>query len=763
MLKKAYLYISIPLVVLNACKKPVTVSQVVVKNIPVVEIGNEKIQSSEFLQSYEAYKTTADTLQDLTVEEYLPIFTENRLKLYQAKATGRDTSAQFREEIASYRSQLAKNYLKDQSLIDELSKEAYERMKWMVKASHILVAVARDASPADTLRAYRAAIAMKGRLEEGENFDEMATRFSKDPTAAQNHGNLGYFTAFQMVYPLETAAYSTPVGKISDPIRSRNGYHLVKVMDRKANPGHVQVSHIMIRTDSTDSETKQEIIKAQIYDAYNKLQEGAPWTEVLQAYTDDKQSIGRDGQLPVFGIGQMVPEIEQTAFSLSKIGAYSTPIKSIYGWHILKLVDKKNLGSYEDMRASLQQRVVTDSRGDHLAALTAERLRKKYTPIEDPEGWKQVATLADTSLLRGQWDYLRAVNNDWQSVNLFNIKGTPYPALDFLQTVKKNQVPVDLTSSPLVLMRRLYNEYLNNRLATYEREHLEDTSPEFKALISRTKEGVLLAQMMEEQVWQRSLSDSLGQVATYNKNPQKYRYPERAYGRVILASDQNTLGNIQDLLSQKPFLLTRKTKEILFDKQKAEITADHASALKELVVLLKTNPDYLVEVAGYRTSEEAERASADRIRNVVNHLVANDISILRILEKDYGSFRPTTIVERNRRVGFQLYSNSVEDVAKVYNQDNSQPVTIEERYFTKDDPLMKDAKWQKGIQTSALSTGIRYIAIDRIESDRVKKFTEARGSVINDYQKELEKNWLEKLKSLYPVKVNQEEVRKIAP
>ncbi|WP_025762125.1 peptidylprolyl isomerase [Dyadobacter tibetensis] len=763
MLGKTSLYISVSLIALYSCKKPVSVPQAITQKVPVLQIGEEEVTAEEFNTAYQNYKKSEDSLLNLTPDEYVPIYTERRLKVKQAQASGKDTTTDYQEQVASYRIQLAKSHVKDRSLVDQLAKEAYERMKLEVKASHILIPVSWHASPADTLQAYRAALAMKGRLEEGEDFEKMAVRFSKDPTAPQNRGNLGYFTAFQMIYPLETAAYTTPIGKISSPVRSRSGYHILKVNDRRPNRGLVQVAHIMIKSDSLDSETKKEIVKAQIFEAYRKLSEGSAWDNVLREYTDDKNSIANNGILPMFGVGQMVPEIEDAAYALTKTGSYSQPVKSIYGWHILRLESKKPLESYENLLASLRQRVVTDTRGQVFEQARAQRLRQQYKPVEYADNWKQALSLADSSLLTANWSENRAVSNNWNNTALFSIAQTPYPAQGFFGYVKRKQFPSEVGSSPAVVFRHLYESYLTEKLSEYEIAHLEEIDNNFKMEMDRVKEGILLSQIMEEQVWQRSLSDSLGQVAWYNQHQDKYKFPERAFGKIIIAPDQNTLKQVQDILEQKPYVLSRKTPELLFTASSAQLDADHEVALKELLVLLKSNPNYLVEVAGYRTATEPEPTSSSRIRNVVNYLTKNQIPIIRIIEKDYGSYRPSASEERNRRVSFQLFSNSSKDIEMVLNEDQDIGVQIEEGYFTKTNALLQGVEWKKGIQSISTPEGKKYVEIDRIEMPRPKKFMEARGSVINDFQKELEKNWMSNLKSRYPVKVNEEELQKIAP
>ncbi len=266
---------------------------------------------------------------------------------------------------------------------------------------------------------------------------------------------------------------------------------------------------------------------------------------------------------------------------------------------------------------------------------------------------------------------------------------------------------------------------------------------------------------MEENVLQRSLTDSAGQQIYYQKNTDHFRYPERAFGTIVTAPDTATLHAVKKAIAKSPYLLERKANELIFKEGSSDLTQDQIDKLYDVYIILQKNPDYVVEIAGYRSSTEAETISSDRIRKVVKYLSSKNISIVRILEKDYGSFRQSAETERNRRVSFQFYSQSRKDVEKVYNSETPDAVIIQEGYFQKNNALLSQAKWETGEQT-VTANGLSYwIEIQKIEPARVKTFAEARGSVINEYQKELEKQWLEKLQQKFPVKVNQQELEKI--
>jgi peptidyl-prolyl cis-trans isomerase SurA len=744
-----------------SCKTSTPPQQAAAQEQPLLEIGDEKFSIDEYQDAYNKNRFASDSTKELSPKEYLALYTDQKIKVLDAKKTGKDTVQDYKEEIASYRDQLAKNHLVDKELVEKLTNEAYTRLKQELRASHILVAVAEDAAPEDTLEAFRAAIALKGRLDEGSDFGDIAARFSKDPSAKKNKGDLGYFTAFQTLYPIETAAYNLSVGRISQPVRTKAGYHLIKLTDKRPNRGMVRIAHIMTQADTTASNDQKQSAKTRIEEAYKLLQDGEQWTDVADNYSDDKQSRQNNGLLPMFGIGEMVPEIEETAFVLSKPNDYSKPVQTIYGWHIVKLIEKRPIETFAVMAPSLRKKVVTDSRGKLIEAANAKRLRDKYAVQEFPDQWKEITSLQDSSILTGKWDYLRAVSNDWSATTLFKIEQQPYDALSFLNYVKRKQTRKPKGSSVPVVFKRYYNEYLSECLFEYEKAHLEETNPEFKSLMNEIREGVLVSQLMEENVWQKSLSDSTGQVRFYEQNKSRYNYPDRALATIISAKDTQTVNAIRKTLATSPYKLERKSREILFQANSAEIDKQESAALEDLTVIMKKNPEYIVEIAGYRSAEESEMTSAARIRNVIKYLNAQNIPILRIIEKDYGSFRQAADAERNRRVSFQFYTQSIKDVEKVYNSEAQASVTIEDGYFTKENPLLNKAKWETGEQMKEEATEVTWINIRKIEPARPKTFMEARGGVINDYQKELEKQWVSRLQQQFPVKVNAEELEKI--
>lgn len=728
----------------------------------LVQIGDSAYSPDEFFQSYTKNRFSSDSAKALSAKEYFEIFTATRLKLLAAGQQGRDTTSDYREEIDSYYEQLASPYLVDKDLVDELTKEAYNRLKEEIQASHILIAVSEEAPPADTLSAYRAAVVMRGRLLEGSDFGEMAQKFSKDATAKENRGNLGYFTAFQMVYPFETAAYTTPVGQISQPVRTKFGYHLIKVHDRRPTRGKLRVAHILIQDKAKQSNEKNTEAARRIREAHDRLQKGETWEKIVQIYSDDFQSRQAGGLLPVFGVGEMMPAFEETAYGLSRLGEYSKPVQTPYGWHIIRLAEKIPLESFDSMEPSLRQKVLTDSRGELVRQAFADQLKAEYTIQENTDAWSEFLELADSSLVQGKWTLPETFTASIENPMLFTIEKEPSTSKAFLDYIKSHLVPRPAGSDPKLVLKSYYNDFMTRRLLDYERANLEKKHPEFRNLMKDIREGVLLSQVMEEQVWQRSLDDSLGQRRIYEQNLDQYLYPERALATVVVARDTAILNQVMQTLAQPPYPLRLKGEELIYDAGQTVPLAKQLNSLYVLAATMKKNKDFVVEIAGYRTAQEPDTVSAARIGHVVRYLNRQGIPITSIMEKDYGSFRPVTEPERNRRVSFQFFSRNIKDLEKALNLATPGVIQISEGYFAKDHPYFRQAAWEVGRQIVPQEDGrVAAIQVRKIEAPRTKTFSEARGSVINAYQRVLEKQWLDSLRSKFPVKVNEQELDKL--
>lgn len=516
------------------------------KSITLFSVNKKTVSADEFIYLYEKnHKGKPEEFTKEKIDEYLSLFIKFKLKVEEARQRGMDTTSKFKAEFAGYKEALRKPYLPDSKLIDSLTQLTYNRLTEEVKAAHILIKVAADASPTDTLAAHTKIMDIKKRIDAGEDFGTLAVSLSEDPSAKSNEGNLGYFTALQMVYPFESGAFNTPVGRVSNPVRTRFGYHLIKVIDKRKAQGEVEVSHILIRTGKDrDSEKAKKVV----FEIYDRLKDGGAWDELCRQYSEDPSSKDNGGKLRPFGVGAMasIPDFERTAFSLTTPGEYSTPFATPYGWHIVRLEKKIPLPSYKEMEASLKSRVSRDERMQTAKASIQKNLRVTYGYVENAEIKKQVLAFADTTLQQGKW---KKPISSLADQTLFSLGNKQIVVREFFDFAVINQKPNKL--APPSYLNQLLENFVNASIELEVEEKLMQTNSDYRYLSNEYYEGILLFDIMEKEVWNKASEDSVGQHAFFIANPGKYKADERADARIYRSAKINVLDTLQQLLEQK--------------------------------------------------------------------------------------------------------------------------------------------------------------------------------------------------------------------
>ncbi|HYG20026.1 MAG TPA: peptidylprolyl isomerase [Ohtaekwangia sp.] len=540
MIRRAILLLCCSAILLPAFAQSTKSKSKAPKPVTVFSVNGKPTTAAEFIYLYRKNHQNKQT--DYTTEkiqEYLDLFINFKLKVEEARSRGMDTTAAFRKEFAQYKEELRKPYLPDASMADSLVSLTYERLKTEVKAAHILVTVKPDAEPQDTLKAFEKITAIRKRILAGEDFETVATDASEDPSAKTNKGLLGYFTALQMVYPFENAAYNTTPGEISQPLRTRFGYHVVKVLERRPARGEVEVSHIMIRTGQ---DADNEKARNTIFDIHDKLRGGVAWTDLCREFSEDPGTKENGGRLRPFGVGAManVPEFEQTAFSLREPGEISDPFQTQYGWHIMRLERRIPLPSFEEIRASLKNRVTRDERTQVSKQALQARLRTKYDFRENLAVKNKLLATADSALTQGKW---KAPGASKASKDiLFSLGATQYPAGGFFSYVQENQQSSALP--PGKYLDQLYNDYVGQCILEKQEASILRENPEYSFLLKEYYEGILLFEIMEDEVWNKASEDSVGQVRYYASHQRDYQAGERAKVTLFSSSNEEDLANL---------------------------------------------------------------------------------------------------------------------------------------------------------------------------------------------------------------------------
>lgn len=489
-----------------------------------------------------------DSQKDLN--QYLDLFIGYKLKVSKAYKLGLQNNSKYQNELSSYRNQLSKTYLNDSKVTNQLIEEAYNRSLKEVKASHILLSFDENIKGADTLAFYNKALDLKKRIEKGENFETIAVANSQDPSVADNKGNLGYFSAFRMVYPFECAAYKTKIGQISNPVRTRFGYHLIKVTDIRDNKGEVTVAHIMILNPADATDEAKLKAKQTIDDIYKKIQQGESFEALASQFSEDKSSAAKGGVLQRFGTGQLSSEaFENIAFSLSNKGDISMPFESGFGWHIAKLIEKHPVKSLEESKIELESKIKRDERSVIITNTLANKLKSKYTIETNKTQYQDVEKIVTDEIYSQTWEIPNKRDNikgDIITINKTKKVGTP-SFVNYIHSQQKNK----LTTKPIKkLVSELYESWKDEQLISYYNDNLENEFSEFKNVMDEYRDGLLLFDLMEKEIWTKSKTDTIGLQKFYEANKSKYNWKERYDVDILSSTDAKVMESAQKMLQK---------------------------------------------------------------------------------------------------------------------------------------------------------------------------------------------------------------------
>jgi peptidyl-prolyl cis-trans isomerase SurA len=525
-------------------------------------INDNPYYTDEFVR---VYKKNLDLVKDDSqkdLDKYLELFLGYKLKVEKANKLGLQNDTKYQNELKSYRNQLAKSYLNDSQVTNVLIEEAYERMKYEVKASHILVMVEEGALPADTLKAYNKMLDIIKRIESGEAFDALAAKFSEDPSAKDNKGDLGYFSAFRMVYPFENAAYKTAVGSVSKPFRTRFGYHILKVADKRVNRGEVSVAHIMIMKPVTPDAELHEKAKQTINDIYKKLQQGESFESLAGQFSEDKSTASKGGALQRFGSGQLTSqEFEDIAFGLKEKGELSQPFQSQFGWHIMKLIDRFPLQTLEELKVDIENKIKRDDRSLLITNSLAKKLRAKYVIKTDTKLLVKTQKAVTNAFYEQNW--VIPSNKEFQATLVTIANNKKLTALDFLEFVSSQQKSNAKTRPIQNLTNELFEKWLDEQVITYHNDNLENEFPEFRFVMDEYRDGLLLFDLMEKEIWNKAKNDTIGLEKFRLDNIKNYQWKERMDVDIFSSTDEKVIKKVQSYL--------KKGKSIDFIKQKLNV------------------------------------------------------------------------------------------------------------------------------------------------------------------------------------------------
>ena len=619
------------------------------KDHVLLKVEGESIMTSEFLRVYNKNLDLVKDESQKDIDGYLKLFTEYQLKLKEARRLKLDEDKKYQREFLSYKKQLTKNYISENKVTDALVKEAYDRSNQDINASHILVLLAETEK--DTLKAYNEVLELRKRVLK-EGFDKVKAEMHNGSTIFLE--DLGYFSAFKMVYDFETVAYNTPVGELSMPFRTQFGYHVVNVKDKRASRGTLTAAHIMVGLNQNDSLLDPE---QRINDIYKKLNQGESFESLAKQFSDDKSSAKNGGKLSPFKSGQLSSEIfEDQAFGLKANGNVSEPFKTEYGWHIIKRLDLQQIEDFKDLKPSLETRVKRDSRSKLINTAMVNELKKRYQITYNPEAKTYFESIISNEFFARSW---RLPEDFEKDKILFSINNRPFAYNEFGRHLMAAQriyagKPVSFSS----VVDKEFDSFFEKSIFQFREDNLEIENEDFANILKEYRDGLLLFDLMEKEIWNKASKDSIGLDAYYNKNKSKYQWQDRVEIIIASSADESSIEAARKMIKK--------------GKSEEEINDELNSDAKQNVIFTK----------GTYNTDDSKLPSNFEVK---------------------------------------------EGVSEIYEHNEA----------------------------------FHVIDVKALLPARIKTLEEAKGNVINDYQSEIETNWINDLYNRFKVEVNKKALKAI--
>jgi peptidyl-prolyl cis-trans isomerase SurA len=623
------------------------------KNV-LLTINSNPVYSSDFTKVFNKNLDLVVEESQKNVAGYLDLFIDYKLKITEAYAQELDKNQQYIKEFKKYEDQLAKKYIYDKRVVSKLVEEAYDRSLEEINAEHILVLSNLNDSPNDTLKAYNKIKEAHVKALKGENFTSLVIEYSEEPGAKKSKGKLGYFTAFQMVYPFENTAYNTKVGEISQITRTSFGYHIIKINDRRKKKPKINVSHIMI---FSNKDKKAEDPEERINELYAMIMQGEPFEKIAKQFSEDKNTGVKGGQLKTFGPGDLkAPKFENAAYSIKNEGEIIAPIQSAFGWHIIRLNEKFSIPSFEEQKDDIEKKVKGGARALVVTQAINNKIIKKYGFKEGESYISYFNNFVNDSILSRKWTYSSIPLTENQILFIIGDHDVTYT--DFAEYLRDNQKTIKKYINKESLLIDMYVKFKNETLKNYFKERLEVENTEYATIINDYRNGLLVYDVMNKNIWQIAKTDSTGLKDYYETKKNNYKWKKRLDVDIYSSSDEITTKQVQTLLMRGEELATIK-----------------------------------------------KQINSDGKINVIT-------------------------------------------VSDVFEIDQSE--------------LPEDIIPEKGVSDIKLNDGFYVVVnIKEVIEPTLKEFDEVRGTVISDFQTEIEKKWMQSLRDKYEVKINNKSLKKL--
>ena len=506
--------------------------------------GNQAVSKDEFLKAY-SKNNNSGKANAIAYKDYLDLYTKYKLKVQAAYAEHLDTLPTLTVELQNFRNQIANSYMNDQTYTDKLVNEAFERAQKDIHIEQIFISIPPAAAPADTMKAFQKLSAVKEGLKKGIKFETLADNYSDDPYAKTNHGDIGWITVFSLPYALENLAYQTPVNKSSPPYRSRNGYHIFRILAQRKALGKMRAAQILLVFPLNANDAAKEDTRLRADSIYNAVLKGSSFSTLALQFSGDNLSYQHGGEMALFGVGKYDEAFEQAAFALEKDGDISKPVMTSFGYHIIKRLGRVPVPAVKSKESMelFNQEVTNDPRIE----IARKAMNKKVFQLigfrEYPFNEKELWAMTDSSV-HGKAVPMFADLHD--STVLFSFTKKKYTVRDWIdyKIATRNLTPLNRDKTN----RSIFDQFEESSASDYYRSHLEEYNKDFAYQLKEFKDGNLLFEIMQRKVWDKAAADSVGLKKFYEAHKDKYWWEPSADAIIFTCSNERVADQMKQAI-----------------------------------------------------------------------------------------------------------------------------------------------------------------------------------------------------------------------
>ena len=527
----------------------------------LMTINKVPVRLSEFEYLYN--KNNSQQLQPQTLDEYVDMFVNYKLKVAAAVAAGMDTTASFRNEFEGYAAELAQARMVDSTVYDSLLHEAYDHARELRYVSHIML------PPSDGTTSTEAAMdhadSIRNAILSGTTTFEDAAAASIDRASATRGGRMGWVLPGRFPWPFEKASYDTPLGGISPVINSGFGLHIIRVDEIKPNPGEVEAEHILKLTHGKTPE-EAEHARVAIDSIYNVVtQPGVDFEDVARRESEDPGSAKQGGKLGWFSSGMMVAPFDSASFAM-QVGEISRPVATAYGYHIIHKTGARPVASFEDMRQSLEQQINGDERGQLPAQRRLDALVQQYKGQVSDDGLAKVRQIIEEC---GRYDSTAIEALKASTIPVYTVADKKYTIASVMPAMPVTaSMEVD---DAMTMLRNTTNRVMRDKVAEIYRKDLVNIDPDYRNIYNEYRDGILLYNISNQEVWERAAKDTTGLEKYFAEHRADYTWKAPKFkGYIIFATNDSVQTEVKaftDSLDAAGATFTREALVKMIDKR----------------------------------------------------------------------------------------------------------------------------------------------------------------------------------------------------